>query len=96
VEQLPDVPRWHHQTISIPGYQTKEPITLYWHDGLEVIKHLFSNPVFAHCMELDPYKLIDQETGQWAFRKFMSGQYAWDYVVRLGICRSVLAPSDPS
>ena len=94
MEQLPDIPRWHHQTISIPGYDTKEPITLYWRDGLEVIKHLFSNPVFTHCMELDPYKLIDQETGQRVFGEFMSGEYAWDYIVRLGIYGTVLAPSD--
>jgi hypothetical protein len=40
-------------------------------------------------MELDPHELIDQETGQRAFGEFMSGEYAWDYVVCLGICRSV-------
>jgi hypothetical protein len=40
-------------------------------------------------MELDAYKLIDEETGQRVFGEFMSGEYAWDYVVRLGICRSV-------
>ena len=45
-------------------------------------------------MELDPYKLIDQETGQRVFGKFMSGEYAWDYIVRLGIYGTVLAPSD--
>jgi Plavaka transposase len=60
VEQLPDVPRWHHQTFTIPGYSTKSPITLYWRDGLEVIKHLFSNPVFANCMEFDAYRLVER------------------------------------
>ena len=87
VEKLPDVPQWQYQTISIPGYRTKEPITLYWHNVLEVIKHLFSNPVFAHCMEFDAYQLHDPETGQWVFGEFMSAEYAWDYVVRDNICR---------
>ena len=45
-------------------------------------------------MELDPYKLIDQETGQQIFGEFMSREYAWDYIMHLGIYGSVLAPSD--
>jgi len=61
VEVLPEVPHWSYQTIVIPGYKTKNPMTLFWHDGLEVIAHLFANPVFAHCMEFSPYALFDQE-----------------------------------
>jgi hypothetical protein len=88
VEQLPDVPRWRHQTFTIPGYSTKSPITLYWRDGLEVIKHLFSNPVFANCMEFDAYRLVERETNLQVFGEFMSAKYAWDYLVCLtNICR---------
>src|ERR1700692_2501027 len=47
VECLPDVPRWSHQTIILPGFWTKDPMTLYWRDSLEVVKYLFANPVFA-------------------------------------------------
>jgi hypothetical protein len=47
IEALPDVPKWSHQTITISGYRTKDLITLYWHNRLEVIKSLFSNPIFA-------------------------------------------------
>lgn len=63
IEQLPPVPEWHHQDLTIPGYQTKDPMTLFWRDGLEVVKHLFANPVFANCMEFDAYKLLDNDTG---------------------------------
>lgn len=81
IEQLPPVPEWHHQDLTIPGYQTKDPMTLFWRDGLEVVKHLFANPVFANCMEFDAYKLLDNDTGLRVFGEFMSAEYAWNYVV---------------
>ncbi|KAG2144683.1 uncharacterized protein EDB93DRAFT_1046430, partial [Suillus bovinus] len=44
-------PRWYHQQIKVSSYKTNAPLMLYWRDGLEVIKHLFANPVFAPCMD---------------------------------------------
>jgi hypothetical protein len=32
-------------------------------------------------MELDAYRLFDQETNLQAYGEFMSAEYAWDYVV---------------
>ena len=32
---------------------------VYWRDGLEVAAHLFSNPIFANCLELNPYWLFE-------------------------------------
>jgi len=62
-------------------------MTLYWRDGLEVIEHLFSNPVFANCMEFDAYRLVEHETNLQVFGEFMSVEYAWDYLVCLtNIC----------
>jgi Plavaka transposase len=49
VESLPEVLRWFHQTITIPDFRTKDPITLYWRDGLEVVKYLFANPYFRRA-----------------------------------------------
>ncbi|KAF9220459.1 hypothetical protein BS17DRAFT_852137 [Gyrodon lividus] len=54
IEGLPEVPRWHCQEIKIGSYKTKSPLMLYVRDGLEVIKYLFSNPVFAQCIDLTP------------------------------------------
>ncbi|KIM88976.1 hypothetical protein PILCRDRAFT_61652 [Piloderma croceum F 1598] len=79
VEVLPEVPRWSYQTIVIPSYKTKSPMTLFWRDGLEVVAHLFANPVFAHCMEFSPYALFEKEDRIRAYGEFMSGQFAWDY-----------------
>jgi hypothetical protein len=55
---------------------------LFWRDGLEVIKHLFANPIFANSMETTPYKLFEQEGNVRAYGEFMSAQFAWNYHVR--------------
>jgi hypothetical protein len=80
IEELPHVPGWSHQDIIIPNFQTKEPMTLYWRDGLEVVKHLFANPIFATCIKMNPYKLLEVETGSHVYGEFVSAEYAWNYV----------------
>lgn len=81
IESLPAVPTWRHQEISIPGYTTKEPMVLYWRNGLEVVAELFANPIFAACLETTPYKLYDKETNQRVYGEFMSADFANDYQV---------------
>ena len=71
-----------HQTITVPDFRTKDPITLYWRDGLEVVKYLFANPVFSMCMEVNLYKLLDEEMGLRVYGDFMSAEFAWEYQVR--------------
>ncbi|KAG1812058.1 uncharacterized protein BJ212DRAFT_1301600 [Suillus subaureus] len=55
IKGLPKVPQWYHQWIQVGSYKMKAPLMLYWRDSLEVIKHLFTNPVFAHYMDFWPY-----------------------------------------
>lgn len=65
---------------------------LYWRDGLEVIEYMFSNPVFATCLETAPYKLSDED-GQPVIGEFMSAQFAWDCQVcinKISIPRQLL------
>jgi len=54
---------------------------LFWWDGLDVVTHLFANPIFANSMETTPYKLFEQEDNVRAYGEFMSAQFAWDYHV---------------
>ncbi|KAI5985926.1 hypothetical protein F5J12DRAFT_787323 [Pisolithus orientalis] len=56
IKLLPNVPHWQYQEIKVENYPTQSPIMLYWHNGLEVVEHLFSNPVFVQCMDISPYK----------------------------------------
>ncbi|KAI6034827.1 hypothetical protein F5J12DRAFT_699735, partial [Pisolithus orientalis] len=79
IELLPNVPCWHYQEIKVAPYQTTTPIILHWQDGLKVIKHLFSNPVFTHCIDLSLYwefEATDQGQ-QHVYGEFMSANHAW-------------------
>lgn len=85
------MPEWHYQEILINDYTTKEPIIIYFRDGVEIIESLFSNPVFANCMETTPYRLFDDTpesrgSSNPVIGDFMSADYAWDYQV----CRRLL------
>lgn len=60
---------------------------LYWRNALRVVELLFSNPVFATCMEYTPYRLLDEDTKP-VLGEFMSGQFAWEYQVRQNFASS--------
>jgi hypothetical protein len=50
---------------------------LYWRDGLEVVRYLFSNPIFKNCIQLTPYHAFDHlNRRMWG--EFMSGDVAWN------------------
>lgn len=68
----------------IDNFPTKEPMVLYWRDGLELIAQLFANPVFSKSMGYDAYKLIDPLTGYRVYGDFLSAEYAWNYQVYFG------------
>ncbi|KAF9222828.1 hypothetical protein BS17DRAFT_836007 [Gyrodon lividus] len=76
IEGLPKVPRWRCQEIKIGSYKMKSPLMLYWRDELEVIKYLFSNPVFAQCIDLTPYQ--EYEGQEHVYSEFMSADLAWE------------------
>ncbi|KAI6013017.1 hypothetical protein EDC04DRAFT_2579612 [Pisolithus marmoratus] len=80
IESLPEVPCWHFQEIKVGLYQTKDPLILYWCDGLEVVEHLFGNPVFAHCMDMHPYQEFEETVNgvECVYGEFMSADHAWE------------------
>ncbi|KAG1825738.1 uncharacterized protein BJ212DRAFT_1443794 [Suillus subaureus] len=51
------------EQIKVSSYKTKVPLVLYWRDGLDVIKHLFTNPVFMPCMDFRPYQEFEGPDG---------------------------------
>ena len=54
IENLPSPPRWKAVEVNIEGGVTKDPLTLYYRDGLECFKFLFGNPLFVDHMEYIP------------------------------------------
>ncbi len=43
--------------MSVEGGSTKEPLTLFYRDGLEVFKFLFGNPLFEQLQDHVPSKI---------------------------------------
>ncbi|KAF9477723.1 hypothetical protein BDN70DRAFT_810175 [Pholiota conissans] len=82
VDSLPPIPAWRYQEIVVPGYPTKTPLFLYWRDGLEIVAHLYANPIFANSLQMTPYRAYD-ESGQQIFGEYMSGSVAWDQQDRI-------------
>ncbi|KAI5985158.1 hypothetical protein EDD15DRAFT_2140176, partial [Pisolithus albus] len=92
IESLPEVGRWQYQEIKVGPYKTKSPLILYWRDGLEVIKYLFSNPVFASCIDLSPYREYEDtpQGQQRVYSEFMSADHAWNIQTDLPTGHSLL------
>ncbi|KAG2040820.1 hypothetical protein BDR03DRAFT_1007982 [Suillus americanus] len=59
MDALPVTPRWKCTPIHIDGYTTTHPVNLIWQDALEVVHHIFGNPIFANHMEYNPYEIND-------------------------------------
>ncbi|KAG1828797.1 hypothetical protein EV424DRAFT_1470990 [Suillus variegatus] len=89
MDALPKGPQWHCTTIKTDGYVTMHPVHLIWRDTLEVMKHIFGNPIFANDMEFDPYEIFvdrEREYGEW-----MSSSRAHDIQACATIVPIVLA-----
>jgi hypothetical protein len=81
MESLPAGPQWKSAEIKLDGYNTESELTLYWRDGLEVIKHLYSNPIFAQSIAMSPYRMYEDDNVR-IYREFMSADEAWRIQVR--------------
>jgi len=47
--------QWQSTKIEIQGFKLVQDARLIWHDGLNVVMDLFSNPIFAKYMTYDPH-----------------------------------------
>jgi hypothetical protein len=55
LSSLPQGAQWKSTKIDIKGFEMVQDANLIWHDGLEVVRDLFSNPMFANYMMYDPH-----------------------------------------
>ncbi|KAN0101069.1 hypothetical protein V8E55_001053 [Tylopilus felleus] len=68
IDILPTASTWQTVQFEIQGYPTMSPIQLIWHDGLETVWSIVSNPVFANNIAFDPIKVQQnnvREYGEW-------------------------------
>jgi hypothetical protein len=81
VDSLPCFPEWKVSSIEFSGYKTVHSIGLIWHNRLEVVKQLFSDPIFANNMTFVPYHV--NVRNQHKYGDYMSTDMAWKIQVCL-------------
>ena len=83
IELLPSPPRWKADEIKIEGGDTKDPLTLYYRDGLDCFKFLLANPLFADYMDYAPRReYADENQSERLYNEMMTGDLAWTLQVR--------------
>lgn len=82
IESLPSPPRWKEVEVSVEGGTTKDPLTLYYRNGLECFQFLFGNPLFLDHMDYVPRR--ESTTGEKPerlYNELMTGDRAWNLQV---------------
>ena len=59
MEDLPKVPEWKTQVISLDGYETAQPVVLFYRDPLEIIQALLQNPIFKGKWAFTAWKVYE-------------------------------------
>ena len=82
IENLPSPPCWKEVEVSVEGGATKDPLTLYYRDGLECFRFLFGNPLFVDYMEYIPRReFTTGEKPERLYNEIMTGNRAWSLQV---------------
>ncbi|KAG1870896.1 hypothetical protein F4604DRAFT_2017171 [Suillus subluteus] len=75
MDSLPCFMEWKVSQMEFSGYKTVQPIELIWRDALEVVKQLFSDPIFANHMTYTPH--VINVRNQREYGDYMSADMAW-------------------
>ena len=76
---LPTGPQWQATPINLNRYEPVRDVRLIWRDGLDVVKDLFSNLIFANYMTYDPHKVMRGVTIL-RFRSYFTGYRFIDFL----------------
>lgn len=79
---LPPGPQWHSTTLTIEGYQSLEPLTVFHRDAAECAEYLFNNPIFADHIDLVPVRHFNVKHER-VLTDPISGVQAWETQVKL-------------
>lgn len=95
IENLPSPPCWKEVEVSVEGGTTKDPLTLYYCDGLDCFKFLFGNPLFVDYMDYIPRReFTTGEKPERLYNEIMMGNRAWSLQVSHVLKRHVLKAND--
>lgn len=78
LSMLPSVPKWKACEVNLGlSYPTTTPATLYFRDGMECLKHLFSNPVLGAHMDFQTRLVFrDSNASVHIYNEMMTGNWA--------------------
>lgn len=66
------------QDISIDGYPTAKPVTIFYRDPLECIRALLQNPIFEGKWDFTPRRVYDGPNQQnRIYHEWMTSDGAW-------------------
>ncbi|KAG2335482.1 hypothetical protein BDR05DRAFT_1031286 [Suillus weaverae] len=68
--------KWQCTKLRLKGYESEQPIHLIWRDGLEVMKQLFANPIYAKHMCYNPHYIYQGQEHQ--IGEFWTLDDAWE------------------
>ena len=78
IELLPGPPAWKEVEVHVEGGTTKDPLTLYYRDGLECFKHIFGCPLYDKYMDYCPCReYTTEEKTERLYNEMMTGDRAW-------------------
>ena len=81
---LPQPPGWKSRVVSVEGGSTKEPLRLFYRDGLEVFRFLFGNPLFENLQDFVASKVwADVGNDIRVFEGPFTGDHAYEIQVRM-------------
>ncbi|KZS95108.1 hypothetical protein SISNIDRAFT_408960 [Sistotremastrum niveocremeum HHB9708] len=77
--KLPPGPQWSWQVLEFPEFPTKEPIIVYYRDGLECLEALIADPQFASDLDVVPRKeYTDEKCTERVYSEYMTSDLAWE------------------
>ena len=82
VELLPSGPQWKSRIVTIPGYNTKDPLVLYYRDPVECIAFLLKNPLFSGHIKYQPRQDFNS-SGSRVYSEWVTSDGAWGLQVRV-------------
>ncbi|KAG1800875.1 uncharacterized protein HD556DRAFT_1304861 [Suillus plorans] len=74
-DALPSFVPWKVSNLEFTGYKTTYPVQLILRNALEVVKQLFSDPVFANHITFQPH--VVNTGSQREYGDYMSANMAW-------------------
>ena len=78
IEVLPSPPAWKEMEVHVEGGSTRDPLILYYRDGLECYKHIWGCPVYKNYMDYVPRReYTTEDKTERLYNEMFTADRAW-------------------